>query len=70
MPDIIADQIAAYERGELDHDSMIALFQHLVDTGLAWRLRDTYGRDASRMIDAGLIRPSPEHGPYSQGEPV
>lgn len=55
MQDVI-DQIIAYENGELDKDEVVALFQHLVDTGLAWRLQGHYGRMAARLLEAGLIR--------------
>jgi len=45
-----------FEEGtELDR---IAAWQHLVDTGLAWRLQGSFGRAAMRMIEAGVIRPA------------
>ena len=47
--------IIAYESGELDDDATIELFQHLVNTGLAWRLQGSYGRMAHAMLDAGYI---------------
>ena len=31
-------------------------WQHLVDTGLAWRLQGWFGRTANTMIEAGVIR--------------
>ena len=50
--------IMAFESGELDEDATLELFQHLVDTGLAWQLQGTYGRAASRLIEAGKIQPA------------
>ena len=50
------DQIIAFEQGELGEDETIALFQHLIDTGLAWSLQGSYGRTAARLIDAGICR--------------
>lgn len=51
----LTSDIIAYEQGELDEDATIELFQHLVNTGLAWQLQGSYGRAAADMIEAGLI---------------
>lgn len=47
-------QIMAFESGELDEDETIELFQHLIDTGLAWQLQGSYGRTAAALISNGL----------------
>jgi hypothetical protein len=54
--DQVIDNLIAYESGELDEDTTIDFFQHLVDTGMAWSLQGHYGRTASALIDAGYIR--------------
>ena len=49
------ERIIDYEGGELDEEETIALFQDLVDSGMAWSLQGHYGRTATAMIDAGLV---------------
>jgi hypothetical protein len=49
------DMIMAFEAGELDEDGVIALFQDLVDSGLAWKLQGSYGRAAVSLIEQGLV---------------
>ena len=34
----------------------VEAWQHLVDTGLAWRLQGWFGRTAERLIDGGVIK--------------
>ena len=51
----VVSSIIEFEGGNLDEEKIITLFQHLVDTGLAWSLQGFYGRMASAMIDQGLI---------------
>ena len=35
-------------------DEVVAAWQHLIDTGLAWQLQGFYGRMARELIDHGV----------------
>jgi hypothetical protein len=43
----------AWEDNQLDHEETVNFFQHLIDTGMAWSLQGMYGREATRLIEAG-----------------
>lgn len=51
----VVGQIIAYESGELEQDETIALFQHLLHTGMVYRLQGHYQRQAGALLNAGLI---------------
>lgn len=53
----VVDEILKYESDELNEEQVIALFDHLVQTGMAWQLQGSYGRTAEDLINAGLIAP-------------
>lgn len=37
-----------------DEDEVISAWQHLINTGLAWRLQGFFGRQARALIDNGI----------------
>jgi hypothetical protein len=38
-----------------NEEQVLAAWQHLVNTGLAWSLQGWFGRTAQRLIDDGFI---------------
>ena len=40
----------------------IDAWQHLVDTGIVWKLQGWFGRNAKRLIDNGIIKPANNRG--------
>jgi hypothetical protein len=51
----VVDAIMAFENGSLSRIKTVELFQVLVNTGQAWTLQGSYGRQAQAMIDQGLV---------------
>lgn len=46
-------EAAGLDPQELTFEDTIDAWQHLIDTGLAWRLQGSFGRTAAAMIEAG-----------------
>jgi len=40
-----------------DEDEYLRAWQYLIDTGIAWSLQGSFGRQAMRMIEAGYCTP-------------
>ncbi len=54
-PFSLDSSLDAFERGELPEEDEIELFQHLVDTGLAWKLSGRIGVHAFELIEKGKV---------------
>lgn len=52
--------IVAFEDGSATQEELIAGFQDLIDTGLAWKLQGSYGRMATALIKWGLCHKAKE----------
>lgn len=48
------NKIIAYETDELSEIETIKMFQSAINSGMAWRLQGSYGREAMEYINAGL----------------
>jgi len=54
MDDYLAVGIAeGFEEAE-SLDQVIEAWQHLIDTGLAWKLQGFFGRTANQLIQEGI----------------
>lgn len=55
--------VLAYEGEELTDDEVVAGFQQLINSGLAWELQGSYGRIANDLIEQGLCTRPPQKQP-------
>jgi hypothetical protein len=51
------DFMIRFESGDLTEDELVAGFQRLINSGLAWQLQGVYGRTAHALIVAGKCHP-------------
>jgi hypothetical protein len=49
----VSGAIIDYEAGVMEWEAELELFQHLINTGLAWQLQGCYGRHAKNLITEG-----------------
>lgn len=54
MNDYDAVMLAEGQIEDADESEVIAAWQHLIDTGLAWKLQGFFGRTASALIKQGV----------------
>jgi hypothetical protein len=54
MDDLTAVAIAEGFEPCDDESKLQAAWQHLIDTGLAWRLQGWFGRTAASLIESGV----------------
>lgn len=47
--------IIDFEEGNINDEGVIALFQYLLDSGLAWQLQGSYGRLTKQLLDNGYL---------------
>ena len=49
----VVDKIMEYDSGEMNYEETVDFFQELIDSGLAWQLQGSYGRQAVAFINSG-----------------
>jgi hypothetical protein len=49
----LVGKIISFENGDMSDEELIAFFQELIDSGMAWSLQGMYGRMAKNLIDEG-----------------
>ena len=52
----LVGQMIEFEQGLLPQAARVILFQHLIDTGLAFTLKAQYAKLAAKLIEDGLCR--------------
>lgn len=60
MNEIKTEDLIKYENDEMTDAEEIVFFQKLIDTGMAWSLQGSYGRNAERLINEGLCHAKKE----------
>ena len=50
-------ELAGIDERELTKEQVTEAWQHLIDTGLAWKLQGSFGRTAEFLIEQGLNKP-------------
>jgi hypothetical protein len=66
-----AKLFTAFNEAELNEDQTTCLFQELIDTGQAWKLEGSIGREAMSLIKSGhcMLGPTGFHDYYGNYVP-
>ena len=62
MDNYLAVGIAEGFEEPANEEQVIEAWQHLVDTGLAWRLQGWFGRTAAQLIESGIVKQGGTNG--------
>lgn len=49
------DDVVEFEQGDMSPERMVRFFAGLVESGMAWKLQGSYGRQAAALIEQGWI---------------
>jgi hypothetical protein len=55
----IAEGFEEAPEGVDDTEALRVAWQHLIDTGMCWRLQGWFGRTAMSLIEQGFVKPFP-----------
>lgn len=58
MDDFTAVALAEGFEEATSREQLIEAWQHLIDTGLCWKLQGWFGRAAADLIDRGICSPA------------
>jgi len=61
MDTLTAIELIEDTDGTVMYELVVEAWQHLVDSGDAWRLQGWYGRQANRLIALGVVTAPTEH---------
>ena len=65
MDNYLAVGIAEGFEEPANEEQVIEAWQHLVDTGLAWKLQGWFGRTAAQLIESGIVKQGGANGRHN-----
>lgn len=61
MDTLTAIELIEDQDGTVDWGLVVEAWQHLIDSGMAWQLQGSYGRNATRLIANGICTAPTQH---------